>query len=139
MMIGWIVATVSIALGLSIGAVAWDWCVEIAQRNERTRIWVRRVLLMEAADELTGQIVNLANWTVNAAQVLGAALAEILRLVVEAGLVIGAILWAGGYLYRHATTQVMRLGTVAMVVVCVVAVVAMVWRRISAKPSRWRS
>lgn len=60
MLISWIVLAVVISLALSLCAVLWDALAGAAYQNERTRLWVRRVLLLEATDDLAGGVVDLA-------------------------------------------------------------------------------
>jgi len=133
MIVSCIVVAVAISLGLSIGAVLWDSAVEVAQRNEHLRIWVRTALLMGAADGLSSRIVSLAEWFANAQQ----AFRESVRLIALGGMTICAIVWLGLYGLRHAETLAMRLGDIAAMVAGVAAVIAVVVHRISgSSPTR---
>jgi len=133
MIVSCIVVAVAISLGLAIGAVLWDLAVEVAQRNENVRIWVRTALLMEAADGLSSRIVSLAEWFANAQL----AFRESVRLIVLGGMTICAIVWFGLYGLRHAETLAMRLGDIAAMVAAVAAVIAVVVHRIGgSSPTR---
>lgn len=60
MLISWIVLSLVISLVLSLGAVVWDALAGAAYQNERTRLWVRKALLLEATDGLVDDAVKLA-------------------------------------------------------------------------------
>lgn len=59
MLLSWLILVVVISLALSFAAVLLDTLAGVAHQNERVRLWVRRILLLEAADQFVGGIAGL--------------------------------------------------------------------------------
>jgi len=128
MIASWILVAVVSSLGLSIFAPLWDSAVEVAQKNENTRLLIRRILLLEATDRFTDQLVSFSEWVASTPSRFRAFLIENTGPSVVAGLAILEVPWFSHHILYHAETLELRLRDALAIVVGVVVFLVAVYR-----------